>query len=128
MSNTPQSNNENTDRVRTMFTIKTRLVAIGAAVALGAGLLAFAAPADAGANVGTATVAEADKVQKETFKQSCLTPKEVAKIVHGNGDLSEEDSGWECDTWIDEQAERAQDRALEREQQWLESYGEEEAV
>ncbi len=29
------------------------------------------------------------------FKQSCLTPKEVAKIVHGNGDLSEEDSGWE---------------------------------
>lgn len=32
---------------------------------------------------------------------------------------------WSCENWIDEQAERAQDRDLEREQAWLESYGEE---
>jgi hypothetical protein len=32
----------------------------------------------------------------------------------------------ECEEWIDEQAERAQDRDLEREQAWLESYGEDE--
>ena len=30
---------------------------------------------------------------------------------------------WECENWIDEQAERAQDRDLAREQAWLESYG-----
>lgn len=82
-------------------------------------------PQKPGANVGTATVAEAAKVQKEMVKQSCLTPKGVAKIVHGNGDLSQEDIDRECEERIDEQAERAQDRDLAREQAWLESYGEE---
>jgi len=32
----------------------------------------------------------------------------------------------ECEDWLEEQAERAQDRDLAREQAWLESYGEDE--
>ena len=102
-----------------------RIAAIITAVAIGGGLMAVTAPTADAASRGTVTRAEAKKVVSEAMRQKQLTKNEVRKIVHGNGDLSEEDSGWECDTWIDEQAERAQDRDLAREQAWLESYGEE---
>jgi len=72
-----------------MSRIIKRVAAIGAAVAIGAGSLALAAPSADAAKVykkpGSATVKEGRKVVREADKQKCLTLKEAQKIVKGAG-------------------------------------------
>ena len=86
-----------------MSKIIKRTAAIGAAVAIGAGALAFSAPtADAATyrKPGSVTVKEGRKVVREADKQKCLTLKEVRKIVKGAGYVAtDEDNGGTTNVW-----------------------------
>ena len=82
-----------------MSKLKTRVAAVGMALALGAGSLALSAPADAASHgPGTVTKAEAKRVNKQLDKQRCLTQKETFRIIHGTGntdDKAERTIWWE---------------------------------
>ena len=79
---------------------KTQAAAAGVALNLGLGSLALApTTADAAHNgPGTVTKAEAKKVNRQLYKQRCLTRKETFRIIHGTGsteDKRERTVWWE---------------------------------
>ena len=65
------------------------------AVAVGVGMMAMtAAPSEAASSRGTIITAEAAKVHKAILRQHCVTVKEVRKIVHGKGELTNYGDGY----------------------------------
>ena len=85
-----------------MSITRRTITAAVAALALGGSMVASTPPADAHnyTKSGTVSAKEAGKLFKETFKQRCLTVHEARHIVHGSGELNDNEPGIQDLTFV----------------------------